>query len=361
MSRNIIGTIYDENLIVIGNITAWKSLIRKELLRGAGEFEMKLPASPAAVSSLLQGYFISFSDTLEKAFLIESVEPDILQNDMDTIVVSGRDLKALLSLRVVWGLQKVSGTPWNRMYWLMHYQAIAPSSGNNPGNRIIPYLQDLARDGDDRGSVVEASQFTGDNLLGALVSVIGTDECGWRVELDIHNQQITPIFFAGTDRTSSVQFHNLLGNLKNLSYLRDITNSVNVAIIGGEGEGSERVYNNAYSADYAGLKRRELFVDARDLQSEDYSTTSEYMAALKNRGIDKLAEKAPVQELSFDTVSNIYQYDVDFGLGDTVKVVSTDVLGISATARVIGITISDDSDGHNETPTLEILSTEVMA
>ncbi|MDO4175300.1 MAG: hypothetical protein Q4D42_11105, partial [Eubacteriales bacterium] len=192
----IIATIYDAELSVIGNITQWKSLIRKEQLRGAGNFEMKLPASPAVISALLQGYFVVFSDTPEKAFLIESVEPDILQNDLDTVVVSGRDLKALFALRVVWGLQKVSGTPWNRMYWLIHDQAVAPSSGNNPQNRAIPYIQDLARDGDDRGTNVEASQFTGDNLLESLVSVVGTDECGWRVELDVHNQQITPTFFA---------------------------------------------------------------------------------------------------------------------------------------------------------------------
>ncbi|MCD8356254.1 MAG: siphovirus ReqiPepy6 Gp37-like family protein [Clostridia bacterium] len=356
----IIATIYDNELTVIGNVVQWKSLIRTELLRGAGEFEMKLPASPTAVSCLLQGYFISFSDTPEKAFLIESVEPDILQNDMDTIVVSGRDLKALLSLRVVWGLQKVSGTPWNRMYWLIHYQAIAPSSGNYPENRVIPYLQDLARDGDDSGDTVEASQFTGDNLLDTLVSVVGTNECGWRVELDVRDQQITPIFFTGTDRTGTVQFHNLLGNLKNLSYLRDIADSANVAIIGGEGEGSARTYNNAYSADYAGLKRRELFVDARDLQSEDYDTKSAYNTALQNRGIDKLAEHTLVQNLSFDTVSGIYQYGIDFKLGDTVKIVNTDVLGISATARVIGMQISDDSEGHNETPTVEILDMEVV-
>lgn len=355
----IIATIYDTNLAVIGNVTQWKSLLRKEMLRGVGNFEMKIPASPAVVSALLQGYFIVFSDTPEKAFLVEAVEPDILQNDPDTVVVSGRDLKALFALRVVWGLQKVSGTPWNRMYWLIHDQTVAPSSGNNPQNRTIPYLQDLARDGDDRGTNVEASQFTGDNLLEALVSVVGTDECGWRVELDVRNQQITPTFFTGADKTGSVQFHSLLGNLKNLSYLRDVADSANVAIIGGEGEGSERVYTNVYSADYTGLSRRELFVDARDLQSGDYSTTSEYTAALRNRGIDKLAEKTPVQELSFDTVSGIYRYGVDFSLGDTVKVVNTDVLGISAEARVIGMTISDDSDGHNETPTVEILSMEV--
>ncbi|MDO4175696.1 MAG: hypothetical protein Q4D42_13120, partial [Eubacteriales bacterium] len=92
-----------------------------------------------------------------------------------------------------------------------------------------------------------------------------------------------------------------------------------------------------------------------------YSTTLEYTAALRNRGIDKLAEKVPAQELSFDTVSGIYQYGADFSLGDMVKVVNTDVLGISAKARVIGMTISDDSDGHNETPTVEILSMEVIA
>lgn len=355
MKRNIICTIYDKDLKVVGNITSWKSIIRTVMQRGTGEFELKAPASPETISALWQGYFIHFQDD-KSAYLIEYVRPDILQNNMNTVVVKGRCLKSLLDLRVVWGLQIVSGTRWNRMYWLMHNQAIAPSDSN----RIIPYLQDLVLDGDDKGETETNAQYTGDNLLDACVKTLGTGAYGWKMSLDLENKQITNTFYVGVDRTSTVKFHNLLGNLKNISYIRNVEGSANTAIIGGEGEGSARKYRYVNN-DNSGLVRRELFVDARDLQSSEYSSTTKYNAALDSRGSEKLSEKVPVSEFTFDAVSNVYKFKEHYNVGDMVRATSTDVLGIDAVVRVIGVQISDDSDGHNETPIVEIVSTEVIA
>lgn len=275
---------------------------------------------------------------------------------MDTIVVKGRCLKALLSQRVVWGLQTVSGTRWNRMYYLMHFQAVAP----NDANRTIPYLQDLDAESEDRGESVTNAQFTGDNLLDACVKTLGDGIYGWKMSLDLGNKTIKNVFYAGTDRTRTVKFHNLLGNLKNVSYTRDASDSANTAIVGGDGEGSQRKYRYANN-DNTGLERREIFVDARDLQSDDYSSADRYNAALDNRGIEKLLEKAPVNEFTFDVISNVYKYGEHYNIGDSVRVASTDKLGIDGIVRIIGMQFSDDSDGHNETPIVEVLSTEVTA
>lgn len=352
MKRNIICTIYDKELKVVGYITNWKSIIRTTMQRGTGEFEIKAHASPETISALWYGYFMYFQDD-KSTYLIEYVRPDILQNDMNTIVVKGRCLKALLDTRVVWGLQSVSGTRWNRMYWLMHNQAIAPSDSN----RIIPYLQDLVLDGNDKGETETNAQYTGDNLLDACVKTLGTGAYGWKMSLDLENKQIANTFYVGVDRTSTVKFHNLLGNIKNVFYTRDVTGSANTAIVGGEGEGSARKFRYVNN-DNSGLGRRELFVDARDLQSSEYSSTANYNAALDSRGSEKLAEKAPVNEFTFDIISNVYKYGSHYNVGDTVRATSTDVLGIDAIVRVIGMQFSDDSEGYNETPIVEILSTE---
>lgn len=353
MRRNIICTIYDKDMKVVGNITSWKSIIRTVMQRGAGEFELKVPASPKTLAALWQGYFMHFQDN-KSTYMIEYVRPDILQNDMNTVVVKGRCLKALLDQRVVWGLQIVSGTRWNRMYWLMHNQAVAPSDSN----RTIPYLQDLTSETDERGESITNAQFTGDNLLDACVSTLGTGAYGWKMSLDLQNKKISNIFYTGVDRTSTVKFHNLLGNIKNVSYTKDVAGSANTAIVGGEGEGSQRKYRYVYNKN-AGLDRRELFVDARDLQSGDYSDTAAYNAVLDTRGTEKLSAKAPINEFTFDAISNVYKYGEHYNVGDTVRATSTDVLGLDAVVRVIGIQISDDSDGHNESPIVEIVSTEV--
>ena len=78
----------------------------------------------------------------------------------------------------------------------------------------------------------------------------------------------------------------------------------------------------------SGLKRKELFVDARDLQSEDDEgkvlTTEEYKNLLIARGLSKLEDYITIRKVNA-TVSldhgKIYQYGVDYEEGDVVTVV----------------------------------------
>lgn len=77
----------------------------------------------------------------------------------------------------------------------------------------------------------------------------------------------------------------------------------------------------------SGLSRRELWVDARDLQSESEPdkplTVAEYAAVLSNRGKEKMSEHRLVQ--SFETEVRIYNptytYREDYLLGDTITTI----------------------------------------
>jgi len=92
----------------------------------------------------------------------------------------------------------------------------------------------------------------------------------------------------------------------------------------------------------SGLARRELWVDARDLQSDadpdNPLTAEEYAALLTARGRSKLAENQLVR--SFSTVVRTYNptyvYGEDFFLGDTITV-TDERLGVSAAAVVQGM------------------------
>ncbi len=100
-----------------------------------------------------------------------------------------------------------------------------------------------------------------------------------------------------------------------------------------------------------GLARRELFVDARDLQSNadpDYPLTAEeYAAVLATRGEEMLAENQLVQ--SFSTVlralAPTYEYGVDFFLGDTITEID-ERQGVTADAVVQAVERSVSAEGE---------------
>ena len=91
----------------------------------------------------------------------------------------------------------------------------------------------------------------------------------------------------------------------------------------------------------SGFNRKELFIDARDIQTskEDGSTISrsEYAQLLQTRGEEKLDEHQVVQ--SFDTTIKsqgaTFEYGRDFYLGDIITI-TDELLGVTCDAVVEG-------------------------
>ena len=103
-----------------------------------------------------------------------------------------------------------------------------------------------------------------------------------------------------------------------------------------------------------GLSRREIFIDARDLQSDtdpdNPMTPEEYLAFLANRGRQKLAENQLVRSFSADvrTYDPTYPYGEDFRLGDTITV-TDERLGITTDAVVHGVERTVSAAGESLT------------
>lgn len=106
-----------------------------------------------------------------------------------------------------------------------------------------------------------------------------------------------------------------------------------------------------------GLSRREIFIDARDLQSDadpdNPMTPEEYLALLVNRGRQKLAENQLVRSFSADvrTYDPTYPYGEDFQLGDIITV-TDERLGITVDAVVQGVERTVSAVGESLTLTL---------
>ena len=105
-----------------------------------------------------------------------------------------------------------------------------------------------------------------------------------------------------------------------------------------------------------GLSRRELWTDARDIQSgegEDALTPEEYAEALTTRGREKLAERQLVQSFSalVRTQGAAFEFGRDYQLGDRITV-SDRRLGVTVGALVTGAEYTVSRDGRELTLTL---------
>ncbi len=109
-------------------------------------------------------------------------------------------------------------------------------------------------------------------------------------------------------------------------------------------------------ANTTGLARRELYIDARDLQSDSDPdnplTSEEYAAVLETRGREKMAEHQLVKSFSavVRTLDPTYTLGEDFQLGDTITVIDRR-LGVTVDAVVQGVERSVGENGESMTLT----------
>ena len=166
------------------------------------------------------------------------------------------------------------------------------------------------------------------NLLEELNILSETSNIGFHIVTDmgtgIHYFEI----YKGIDRSvnqninSHVVFSRENDNLYEQEYTDNGNNHRTTAIVAGEGEGIDRTITQVNNS-YTGRDRKEIYVDARDIQSEVDEVIipeSEYRDLLNQRGLEKLAEHKEIQTFEGKVISNNYTYKEDYDLGDIVTV-----------------------------------------
>ena len=155
----------------------------------------------------------------------------------------------------------------------------------------------------------------------------------------------------GVDRTrgnglNTVIFSKSLSNIKRASYSYNSESDMNVAYIAGEGEGAERKWYEIQK-DSENKKsvwnREELWIDARDIQSEGEDDTTltdeEYDKLIEQRAYEKFQENAIMDEYSatVNEHNQRYVYMRDYDLGDWVTIQDRD-LSIEIDAQIVEVT-----------------------
>lgn len=132
-----------------------------------------------------------------------------------------------------------------------------------------------------------------------------------------------------------------------------MSQSKNVALVGGEGEGLERKLRSVGTV--SGLDRREVFVDASS--AKDEGDLVDYFDALINEGKAKLSEMTATAKFEAEIDNNFYSYKDDYDLGDIVTIKNK--YGVTINARIIEIIETWDNSGYTIEPVFEYIEPDV--
>ena len=330
--------ILDKDFQTIGAIRVFNSLIwtRRYYETGVFEFHTSVDYFPL----LNSGNYICRNDRTELG-VIREVNYAQTDKGERSAYCKGYFAEKLLDDRVIQPGVNITGTPEEIAFALVDGFAINPS---DPG-RKISRLSLGARKG--LGTSVTL-QTTGDKLGEKLYETEQTQEISHRILYDYEENTLTFENWKGLDRTEEQEdnspaiFSNSFYNIKSAIYDRDESSYANFAYVAGEGEGAARVVVEGDIRTDPDEERREIYVDARDLQSEyeDESgnkhtyTAAQYRELLRQRGLEKLAEYQKIETVNsdIDAGANLV-YLEDFDLGDLCTYQNTDV-GIETDKRI---------------------------
>ena len=321
--------VYDSGISLLGVLEAFEYLNWTRRYSECGSFKLKAPATSQNLALLSIGNILWKSDD-EEAGIIETIE--LSQDEEETIEASGRFGTSLLARRIIWGTETLTDEFSACVGQLLAHHAIAPINTN----RAIPQL---FFSGTATGVTVE-SQVSYKNLLTTVETLCDAADIGVKTVFSPTQRRWTVTLYEG--QSCQAVFSREYENLLEQEYTHSRKDYANVALVGGEGEGSARVLVTTGTG--AGLARHELFVDAKDLKSEDFPST--YTTALSQRGQSKLAERK--ESNTFDATRNAcgnLEYKADYDLGSIVTILSK-TWGVTQVSRITEVEETYDSDGR---------------
>lgn len=350
-------TLLNTSLDAVAIVDDYESAIWTDRYREYGDFEIYTPVTQDALAMFKQDYYLMNRDS-EHVMIVEKL---LIKTDVELgnhITITGRSLESMLMRRIVWGQRSITGNLQNGIETLLNENVIRP---DDQDRRIDNFVFEASPDPRITELTIDA-QFTGDELYDVIAKLCKEHDIGFKVTLN-DNKQFVFKLYAGTDRSYEqtknpyVVFSPNFENIVNSNYLESKSALKNVTLIGGEGEGPERKYTTTGGG--VGLERRELFTDARDVSSKTEDdrilTDEEYIALLKQRGEEKLAENIDVTSFEGEIEATMmFRYREDFFEGDVVQIANE--YGHESKVRILEMTTSENEQGTSVYPTFSTIT-----
>ncbi len=326
----------------IGEVNQYESLIWPDKYNGFAQFELWAPINSENAEYFTKGNILWCGG--DNAAIVEIVKSDIDDAGTKTYNVKGRTLEMLLTTRIVWGTYNAQNKDASTvMYDLVNQNCVNPSDVK----RKIPFLE-MAADPHVGGKIDK--QVTGGEVYDSVVSVATNADIGFNVLFRPTLKKLIFEVIEGVDRTieqtenDPVEFSTDLEDILSSSYYSNNQDKKSVALVVGEGEESARTTQVSGDNTTTGFLRRELYVDARDLQSESVDgsgnttsiTPTEYKKILIQRGDEKLAECLTTEtfEAQIRVFGDVqYEFNKDYFKGDKITVRDKQ-LNVTVSARI---------------------------
>lgn len=273
-----------------------------------GEFEIHTPITESNVKLYQLNNIVWLQGAVE-AGIIEDLKYEET-NSINEITIKGRFLESYMDRRIIYPTFNFEGKIEVGMRNLL-------SSISDP----FPYvelgeLQNFTEEG--------TFQVTWKNLLDYETKLAQSVNYGFRFRPDFSHRKIYFEIYKGLDRTRSqhdrsyAEFSDSFDNINSATFSTNNQLEKCVAYVAGEGEGASRVIVMVGDVESEGYDRKELYVDAKDIVSDDL-TPEQYQAALIQRGQERLNENVKSTSLECVTIPlGNFKYKVNYDLGDIV-------------------------------------------
>lgn len=198
--------------------------------------------------------------------------------------------------------------------------------------------------GDTNIQIPYNHQISNKSFLQLCETMCQSEDVGFRA---VRKNNVITVDFYHPEEKNSLVFSEKFGNLTVDSLSISSENYKNYAIVLGEGQSGSR--NLVYVDMTNGGERRDLIVDARDIQMVEGETEESYKTKLTARGIEKLLECTQTFSCAFTPYSS--DFGEKYDLGDILTIYLTNY-GITLKARVAKFT--QKSQNNKTTTTIEV-------
>lgn len=270
--------IKDETFQSLYNLDTFESFIWTDRYKGFGNFELYTPINQRILQivDMLQEKMEEqldcyiWSKDAKSTMIIEDLQIVTDVESGNHLTISGRGLESILERRIIWNQTSLDGNLQEGVEKLINESIINPSiSDRKIPNFVFQYSQN-----EYIKKLEIRAQYTGDNLYDVIMGICDIYQLGFDVFLDSNNDFVF-LFTVGEDRSYDqdqnpyVIFSTKYENIINSDYLESEKTLKNVTLVAGEDQGDSR--KRVIVGEASGLARRELYTDARDIQSEPYA------------------------------------------------------------------------------------------